>query len=113
MKLVGVLCVAACATPISFSGNTRAGDALKSDTARHISMLARLETKCGGIESIDTQIIAVNPVGTGNTVGSIKYGSVHERWVATLCGKSIPFSVVFTPDGEGGTFFRTSREMEK
>jgi len=113
IPLVGFLCVVACATPISISGNTKAGDTLKSDTAKQLSMWARVETKCERIESIDTQVIAVNPAGTGSTEGSKKYGSINERWVVNLCGKSIPFSVTFTPDGQGGTFFSTSREARK
>ena len=113
IQLVGVLSVAACATPISISGNTKAGDTLKSDTAKQVSMWARVETKCERIDSIDTEVIAVNSAGTGNTAGSKKYGSINERWVVNLCGKSIPFSVTFTPDGQGGTFFSTSRETKK
>jgi hypothetical protein len=113
IQLVGVLFVAACATPISISGNTKAEDTLKSDTVKQVSMWAKVETKCERIESIDTQVIAVNPAGTGNTEGERKYGSINERWVVNLCGKSIPFSVTFTPDGQGGTFFRISRETKK
>jgi hypothetical protein len=76
-------------------------------------MWAKVETKCDRIESIETQVISVNPIGTGNTAGEKKYGSVNERWVVNLCGKSIPFAVTFTPDGQGGTFFSTSRETKK
>jgi len=113
MPFVLVLFLAACATSIPISGDTKAGDSLKSDTARQVSMWARVETKCDRIDSIETQVIKINPVGTGNTEGSMKYGSVNERWVVNLCGKSVPFSVTFTPDGQGGTFFSTSREVKK
>lgn len=113
IQLVGVLSVSACATPIPIGGNTRAGDTLKSDTVKQVSILARAETKCERIESIDTQVITVNPVGTGNTESAKKYGSVNERWVVNLCGKSVPFFLTFTPDGQGGTFFSTSREPKK
>ncbi len=113
LLFIGVLSIVACATPISISGETKAGKTLKSDTARQVSMWAKVETKCDRIDSIETKVISVNPVGTGNTPGSRKYGSVNERWVVNLCGKSIPFSVTFTPDGQGGTFFSTSRETKK
>lgn len=110
---VGVLSLAACATSIPINGDTKAGDTLKSDTARKVSMWARAETKCDRIDSIETKVISVNPVGTGKSEASRKYGSVDERWVVNLCGNSIPFSVTFTPDGQGGTFFTTSRERKK
>jgi hypothetical protein len=92
------------------SGETKAGDTLKSDTARNISTWAKIETKCDHIDSIQTKIIKTNPIGTGKSVASREYGSVDEKWVVNLCGTSIPFLVTFTPDGQGGTFFRTSRE---
>jgi hypothetical protein len=113
VRLVAVLSLAACATPISIRGDTKAGDPLKSDTARQVSMWARVETKCDHIESIETQVISVNPIGTGNSEGARKYGSVNERWVVNLCGKPIPFAITFTPDGEGGTFFNISREAKE
>lgn len=113
MPLVLVFLLTACATPVPISGDTKAGDSLKSDTARQVSMWARVETKCDRIDSIETQVIKINPSGTGNTEAARKYGSVNERWVVNLCGKSVPFSVTFTPDGQGGTFFSTSREVKK
>lgn len=113
IRLVAVLSLAACAAPIPISGNTKAGDTLKSDTTRDLSMLARIQTQCDRIESIETQVVSVNPIGTGNTEAAWKYGSVNERWVVNLCGKSIPFAVTFTPDGQGGTFFQISREIKK
>lgn len=112
-QLAIISLLAACATSIPMSGETRAGDTLKSDTARRISSWARIETKCDRIDSIQTQIVKTNPIGAGQSKASKKYGSVEERWVVNLCGKSIPFAVTFTPDGQGGTFFSTSREKEK
>lgn len=109
-QLIMVSLLAACATPVPMSGETRAGDTLKNDTTRNISAWAKMEAKCDRIDSIQTEIIKINPVGTGKTAGSRKHGSVDERWVVHLCGKAIPFSVTFTPDGQGGTFFSTSLE---
>lgn len=112
MQLVVASALAACATPTPISGNTRAGEMLKADTSRFVSMLAKVETKCDQIDSIETQLIKVNPVGTGNTAGAKRYGSTEERWVINLCNQSIPYAVTFTPDGQGGTFFATSREKK-
>jgi hypothetical protein len=73
-------------------------------------MWAKMETQCKQIDSIQTQALKVNPVGTGETEGSRKYGSVEERWIVNICNKEIPFLVTFTPDGQGGAFFSTSLE---
>ena len=73
-----------CAAPISISGNTRAGDTLKSDISRQLGMQARLLTKCEHIDSVTTELLRTNPIGTGMTLASLKYGSVEERWTVAL-----------------------------
>jgi hypothetical protein len=107
---IEVFLLGACVTSVPISGDTRAGSVLKSDEARKVSTWAKSETKCNRVDSIDTKVIAVNPVGTGDTEASRKYGSVNERWVVNLCGMSVPFSVTFTPDGQGGTYTGTSHK---
>lgn len=99
-----------CATTSPISGESKAGDTLKSDVARQISMQAKIYGKCERIDSIQTQILKINPVGSGKTAASVRYGSIEERWVANLCGQNMPFLVTLTPDGEGGTFFSTTRD---
>jgi hypothetical protein len=95
------------------SGDTKAGETLRRDTAKQVSMQAKVAAKCDRIDSIETKVLSVNPVGTGNSEALKKYGSVNERWVVNLCDQSIPFFVTFIPDGQGGTFFSTSREAGK
>jgi hypothetical protein len=101
--------LSACATH-TYTGRTVAGDTLKSDTFRSVSTFATLQAKCKKVDSVHTEVLAVNPPGTGDTENKKKYGSVDERWTVQLCGQTIPYRVTFTPDGQGGTFFSTSRE---
>ena len=110
LQIIFALALTGCATAIPVSGESRAGDTLKSDVSRQISMQAKIYAKCERIDSIQTQILKTNPVGTGKTAASIKYGSVEERWAVNLCGQNMPFLVTLTPDGEGGTYFSTSRD---
>ena len=104
------LALMGCAAVIPVNGNTRAGDTLKSDVSRKLGMEARVYTKCERIDSVTTEVLKTNAVGSGKTPASLKYGSVEERWTVALCGQRVPFQVTLTPDGEGGTYFSTSRE---
>ena len=99
-----------CAGTVPINGETRAGDLLKSDTTKQIAVMAKIYAKCEKIDSIQTQALRTNPVGTGKTAASLKYGSVEERWSVKLCEQTIPFLVTFTPDGVGGTFISSTRE---
>lgn len=99
-----------CTSKVLISGESTTGALLKSDTARQVSLMAKIQAKCNEIDSISTQIIKINPIGTGKSMASKKYGSVDERWSVSLCNKNISYLVTFTPDGEGGTYFRTRLE---
>ncbi|MDD3775519.1 MAG: hypothetical protein PHV08_06135 [Sulfurovaceae bacterium] len=99
-----------CTSKVLISGESSAGPLLKSDTTRQVSLMAKIQAKCNKVDSISTQIIKINPIGTGKSAASKKYGSVDERWSVSLCNKNIPYLVTFTPDGEGGTYFSTRLE---
>ncbi len=99
-----------CTSKVLISGESTTGALLKSDTARQVSLIAKIQAKCNKVDSISTQIIKINPIGTGKSVASKKYGSVDERWSVSLCNKNISYLVTFTPDGEGGTYFSTRLE---
>lgn len=107
---VTILALLGCATGPHFYGESVADNTLKSDAAKQITARAKLEVNCRSVDQIETRILKKNPIGTGSTLASRKFGSVDERWVVRLCEKEVPFLVTFTPDGEGGTFFMTSRE---
>ena len=110
LQLALTFTLTSCATTSPISGESSAGNTLKSDVARQISMQAKIYAKCEHIDSIQTQVLKINPIGSGKTAASVKYGSVEERWSANLCGQNMPFLVTLTPDGEGGTFFSTTRD---
>lgn len=107
------LFLSACSASIPVVGETKAGNVLKSDVSRNLAMWSMATVKCDRIDSIETKVVSANPIGTGGNEMSRKYGSVDERWLVRLCGESIPFSVSFTPDGKGGTFFNISREVKE
>lgn len=107
-----ILSVTACTSLPPMKGETKAGETLRADVVRQLTGRAKFSANCADtIESIQTQILRVNPIGTGNTAAAVQYGSVDERWVFSLCSQNIPFLVTFTPDGNGGTFFSTSPDQ--
>lgn len=108
--LIALSVIGGCASTTVITGETQAGNTLKSDVARQVSMWAKTQTQCPTVDAIQTQVVRVNPVGTGKTAAARQYGSVDERWVVQLCNQSLPFAVTLTPDGQGGTYFSTSRE---
>ncbi|TBV09886.1 hypothetical protein [Phytopseudomonas dryadis] len=110
-SLTLLLVLAGCATKVPFTGESHADGTLKSDISQHLIMQAKLYAKCNQVESIQTQVLKINPVGTGPSIASQQYGSVEERWLVQLCDRQIPFLVTLTPDGAGGTFFGLSREQ--
>ncbi len=108
LLIVAGLSLTACATTVPISGETKASALLKSDTVSHVSFRAKIETKCDSIESINTEVLKVNAGTTGNG-GVWKQGSVQERWTVNMCGQAIPYLITFTPDGQGGTYFSSTR----
>lgn len=61
-------------------------------------------TGCKQIDSVQTSILSVDKDLKGNSAGKIIKGDTSERWVATACGKTASFLVIYTPDGQGGSF---------
>jgi hypothetical protein len=108
--LLSTVVFGGCAATAPISGETHADLTLKSDVARKISLWAKVDTGCQRIDAIQTEVIRVNPIGTGDSPAARQYGSVDERWVVSLCDRKVPYLVSFTPDGKGGTFYKTSLE---
>lgn len=106
--LISMFFFTGCATPIPFSGITTADARLEADTKRMLAQRAMFVQKCDRVDSIVATVIAIHPVGTGDTEASRMYGSVDERWTVRLCGAERSYAVTFTSDGKGGTYFRTS-----
>ena len=102
----------ACASPIPFQGTTTAGEMLRADVANSLTGRAKFLANCNApVDKIQTEVLRTHPPGSaGSSAAAKNYGSVDERWTLSLCGKNLPFAVTFTPDGQGGTFFRTTNE---
>ena len=94
------------------SGQTTAKRKLQKDIAKVLAANTRGFHGCKKIDLITVAQIRVNPPGTGDSVASRQYGSVEERWTVSACGNSTPYLVTLTPDGEGGTFFRTVEDRQ-
>ncbi len=105
VSIVSALLLGGCAAPIPVGGESRADDTLKSDITKMLVLRARVSFPCDHVDAIHAEVVKINPVGTGRTLASRKYGSIDERWVVSLCAKDIAYRVTLTPDGEGGTFF--------
>jgi hypothetical protein len=67
-------------------------------------------TGCKQIDSVQTSILSVDKDLKGNSAGKIIKGDTSERWVATACGKTASFLVIYTPDGQGGSFIAVRAE---
>lgn len=91
-------------------GQTNAGKTLQADVVRSLSYRTRAANGCRKVDAVEVTPIRINQPGTGDSAAARQYGSVEERWVFTACGESTPYRILFTPDGAGGTFFRTSPE---
>ncbi|WP_260295853.1 hypothetical protein [Sedimenticola hydrogenitrophicus] len=100
-----------CVASVPVNGKSAAGSALKSDTTKTVVTLAKAYTRCDRVESIQTEILRINPAGPKPLPASSQPGSVDERWTVAICGRKVPVLVTFTPDGQGGTFFRTTIEQ--
>lgn len=113
--LVAIVGLTGCAQ-IPVNGTTNAGPLLKSDTVAKLSSRAKFEAKCDRVDSIDTSVTKVYPPGSNSrrlSLGAQQHGAIQERWVVNLCGKSLPYVVMFTPDGHGGTYFSTGPDLKQ
>lgn len=99
-----------CVASVPVNGKSAAGSALKSDATKTVVMLAKAYTRCDHVESIQTEILRINPAGPKPLPASGQPASVDERWTVAICGCKVPVLVRFTPDGRGGTFFSTTVE---
>lgn len=96
--------LAGCATSPVMHGETRAVGAVKADAVRQITQLAKIVARCDAVDAIQSKVVKINPVGSGGTEASQKYGSVEEHWVVYLCGQKSPYLVILTPDGQGDIY---------
>ena len=86
----------------SYSGI--ASEQLKSDVLSAISDAERSQNGCTTVSLYSGQMM-LRPEQSGD-------GSWVEIWQVNACGESHLYSVSFTPDGFGGTYFSVTRTDE-
>ncbi|HAX69019.1 MAG: hypothetical protein KJZ72_19095 [Anaerolineales bacterium] len=86
----------------SYSGI--ASEQLKSDVLSAISDAERSQNGCTTVSLFSGQMM-LRPEQSGD-------GSWVEIWQVNACGESHLYSVSFTPDGVGGTYFSVTRTDE-
>ena len=99
---VVTLVMAGCAASpnIPFEGSTSADQQLSQDVYKRVSFITKAQG-CGDLEKVKTEIVEP-PRGRAGERQS------EERWDALGCGDKYSYQIVFTEDGEGGTYFSIS-----
>lgn len=88
---------------VSFLGTSNADALLRADTAK--ALLSLLGARgCPRVQAIAMRVISDKPQNV--TPQGRRWWM--EGWTAKGCGRSFPYGVVFTADGQGGTFFTLS-----
>ncbi len=113
-SLVAIALLAACVTqtpramlrPPLFSGKSVASALLKADTFEAVSAMAMATAKCRSVDAVETNIVDVSQDYQVSQTGLWLKGAVQERWIVTLCDQRLPYRIIFSPDGKGGTYMR-------
>ena len=100
-------------TEVRFTGETTADETLIHDVMQHLIRYIQNNLKCEDIKLVEAEVLPeesikrdpTNPEGTGP--------ATYENWVATYCGTSTSFLVVFWASKEGGTMFRIALRPAK
>ncbi len=82
---------------IPFEGNTSADRQLSRDVYERVAFYTEVQD-CDEIEKVKIEIIEYPR-------GKVGERRAEERWEVIGCGKRYPFEIIFTDDGEGGTYF--------
>ncbi len=106
LVLLGAASTASAQTEVRFTGETTADETLIRDVMQHLISYIHDNLKCENVELVEADVLPeesikrdpADPEGTGP--------ATYENWVATYCGTSKAFLVVFWASKEGGTMFR-------
>ncbi len=104
--------LAGCATSIPISGETVAGNSLRSDVAEALRRLAPVTVACprpSKVEAIHMKVLEVRPPTSSDANSSQRRGEVIETWTATICGQQVPYRISFTPRPDGRTDYLIGR----
>ena len=99
-----------CVAFVPVQGNTTAGSVFISDAKDKVIMLAKLHARCNRVDSIQAEILGINPVPSEQSLAQTRPVRVDERWTVAACGKEVPVLVSFVTDGMGGTYYSVSIE---
>ena len=93
-------------TEVRFTGETTADETLIRDVMQHLVSYIHDNLKCENVELIEAEVLPEGSIKRDPTDPEGTQPATYENWVATYCGTSKSFLVVFWASKEGGTMFR-------
>ena len=100
-------------TEVRFKGETTADDTLIRDVMQHLISYIHNNLKCDNVELVEAEVLPDGSVKRDPADAEGTQPATYENWVATYCGTSKPFLVVFWASKEGGTMFRIALRPAK
>ena len=93
-------------TEVRFTGETTADETLIRDVMQHLISYIHNNLKCDNVELVEAGVLPEESIRRDPTDPEGTGPATYENWVATYCGTSKSFLVVFWASKEGGTMFR-------
>jgi hypothetical protein len=93
-------------TEVRFTGETTADDTLIRDVMQHLISYIHDNLKCDNVELVEAKVLPEESIERDPADPEGTQPATYENWVATYCGTSKSFRVVFWASKEGGTMFR-------
>ena len=100
-------------TDVRFTGETTADETLIRDVMQHLIRYIQNNLKCEDIKLVEAEVLPEESIKRDPTDPEGTGPASYENWVATYCGTSKPFLVVFWASKEGGTMFRIALRPAK
>jgi hypothetical protein len=93
-------------TEVQFKGETTADETLIRDVMQHLISYIHDKLKCENVELVEAEAVPKESIQRDPADPEGTQPATYENWVATYCGTSKSFRVVFWASKEGGTMFR-------
>ncbi len=93
-------------TEVRFTGETTADETLIRDVMQHLISYIHDKLKCENVELVEAEVLPKESIKRDPADPEGTQPATYENWVATYCGTSKSFRVVFWASKEGGTMFR-------
>jgi hypothetical protein len=100
-------------TEVRFRGETTADDTLIRDVMQHLIGYIHNNLKCDDVKLVEAGVLPEDSIERDPADPEGTQPATYENWVATYCGTSKPFLVVFWASKEGGTMFRIVQRPAK